>query len=63
MRLWNSVAPEKSSRKMEALPFPVEILIELVKGDPERSVSFRIPVTVLDHLGRNAHDPAHPHYG
>ena len=41
-------------RKMEALPPPVEILIELVQGDPERGVSVRIPVTVRDHLGRDA---------
>ena len=45
---------------MEALSLPVEILIELVQGDPERGVSVGIPVTLLDHLGRDGPDPAHP---
>ena len=36
--------------KMEALPLPVEVLVELVEGDPERGVSLGIPVTVLNHL-------------
>jgi len=46
--------------KMEALSPSVEILIELMKGDPEGGVCVRIPVTLLDHLGRDAPDSANP---
>ena len=46
--------------KIEVPSLPVEIFTELVEGGAERAVSVGIPVTLLDHLGRYAPDPANP---